>query len=690
MRAFVLWLLLAIGVWAQPKDISFQKITGGAFAGFNDDEKAEKAWEASAKFMKPTAEPGLWDLDQLRVQSFRAGKVQATFTSPYGSMNPTHRAAQGTSPITAQSPAFNLKGDGWSWRSTNQGDSFAVLANVVAELDLAKPIMRRWRIHAQRLDATPGATGTLLIFQGNIVMDRFGERITCERVECLLDDGPKGDGLCRTITAIGKVVRSAEKQTLRGDLALFDLKSDTLEMNGQVELDEPGLKASAERLQHATKLGVTKLWAADGKTVQLHTERKPGEKADISGNRVTLTRDDKRGLSSVEVQDNARYVSAQEQILARRILASETRAGASDILATGGVKGQLDGVIFEAGKAQWDRTKRLLVLEELPRLTDPNGIETAGFSIRMDLPHNRMEVRSAPGIRAAIRMPAGEEGGSPGLAEANQVVVTQEDGAMQIELLGSVHYVAAGVTTDSDQLVGFALPRAKGQKEFALNRAILTGHVRYAQSGLRCAADRIDLSPAVQVEEILKKDILTGNPRLLTLSGGKDLTRPRLFVTFSDGKSAEFIADAQEILTTPALTKFFLRGAVGMVSGDTEAACDLLEGIASPEKSGRQVARQMIGRGNVNVTAGGSLAKGNTLEILPEKEEARLFGNARIRDKSGNEGIPAKEIRYDMKNKAWHMGSAADEEAPGQVVRPKIFLGREFTLPEVKSLDNGR
>jgi hypothetical protein len=176
----------------------------------------------------------------------------------------------------------------------------------------------------------------------------------------------------------------------------------------------------------------------------------------------------------------------------------------------------------------------------------------------------------------------------------------------------------------------------------------------------------------------------------LTLSGGKDLTRPRLFVTFSDGKSAEFIADAQEILTTPALTKFFLRGAVGMVSGDTEAACDLLEGIASPEKSGRQVARQMIGRGNVNVTAGGSLAKGNTLEILPEKEEARLFGNARIRDKSGNEGVPAKEIRYDMKNKAWHMGSAADEEAPGQVVRPKIFLGREFTLPEVKSLDNGR
>ena len=49
MRAFVLWLLLATGVWAQPKDISFQQISGGSFAGFSDDEKAEKAWEASAK-----------------------------------------------------------------------------------------------------------------------------------------------------------------------------------------------------------------------------------------------------------------------------------------------------------------------------------------------------------------------------------------------------------------------------------------------------------------------------------------------------------------------------------------------------------------------------------------------------------------------------------------------------------------
>jgi hypothetical protein len=36
------------------------------------------------------------------------------------------------------------------------------------------------------------------------------------------------------------------------------------------------------------------------------------------------------------------------------------------------------------------------------------------------------------------------------------------------------------------------------------------------------------------------------------------------------------------------------------------------------------------------------------------------------------------------------MESAPDEVNPGQVVRPKIFLGPNFTLPEVKNLDKAR
>ena len=74
----------------------------------------------------------------------------------------------------------------------------------------------------------------------------------------------------------------------------------------------------------------------------------------------------------------------------------------------------------------------------------------------------------------------------------------------------------------------------------------------------------------------------------------------------------------------------------------------------------------------------------------PEKGSARLIGDARIVDKLSNEGVPAKEVTYDIRTRAWRMDSAPDETNPGQVVRPKIFLGRDFTLPEVKNLDNGR
>ncbi|MEY4307455.1 MAG: hypothetical protein RJA95_823, partial [Verrucomicrobiota bacterium] len=236
----------------------------------------------------------------------------------------------------------------------------------------------------------------------------------------------------------------------------------------------------------------------------------------------------------------------------------------------------------------------------------------------------------------------------------------------------------------------FATPNPKKKSEYELNKAILSGRVRYAQPGLRCAAERIDLTPAVQIEEVLTKDALAGRPRLLTLSGGAGATRPRLFLTSAGGKNVEFVADAHEVLTTPELTKFFLRGSVAMDADGTDATCDLLEGMAAPDKAGHLVARQVVGRGNVVVVASGTTAKGRTLEMQPEKGTARLVGDARIVDKLGNEGVPAKEVTYDTQTRAWRMDSAPDEANPGQVVRPKIFLGRDFTLPEVKNLDNGR
>lgn len=690
MRAFLLCLCLAAGAVAQQKDVSFRQVVGGSFAGFSEDEKAEKIWEATAKFMRPAAEAGLWDMEVIKVQSLRGGKPWAVFTSPQGTMSPAKRAAQGTGVVQSASPAFNLTGRGWSWRSTPQGDSFAILAEVVAELDLAKPLSRRLRLRAPRMDASPAEGGTLMVFQGGVVAERFGERITCERLECLVSDGPGGDTACRSVVASGRVVRVLDRQTLRGDRATFDPKDESAELIGQVELEEPEVKASAHRLRHQPKLGLTQLFAGDGKQVKLHLQRRQQEPADLAGELVSIRRDAATGESQVEVQDNASFLSAQSNLTARRLVATEGRDGASVLTAEGGVKGRLEGNQFEAGKARWDRAKRILDLQELPRIHEARGLEAAGFSIRTDALKDRIEIRSAPGIRAAIRLPAGEVGAAPGLAEANQVVVVTEDGAMQVEMLGAVRYVAGAVTTESEQMVAFATPRPGKPSEYELSKAILSGRVRYAQPGLRCAAERIDLTPAVQIEEVLTRDALAGRPRLLTMSGGTGPTRPHLFLTATGGKNVEFVADAHEVLTTPGLTKFFLRGGVAMETEGTDATCDLLEGMASPDKAGHLVARQVVGRGNVVVVAGGTTAKGRTLEMQPEKGSARLIGDARIVDKLGNEGVPAKEVTYDIRTRAWRMDSAPDETNPGQVVRPKIFLGRDFTLPEVKNLDNGR
>ncbi len=690
MRAAILCLCLAAGAWAQPKDLSFQQVTGGVFAGFSEDAKAEKTWEAAARQMRPGAKEGQWDMEDITLRSFRDGRPLARFVSPSGVMTPAARSAEGADKVRATSPSFDLAGKGWSWRSTPQGDTFAIFADVVAELDLTKPEPRRLRLRALRLDASPAPGGTLMIFTGGVVAERAGERTTCERLECLVSDGPGGDTDVRSLVATGGVVRVVGVQTLRGDRATFEPKEDSAELVGHVEIDEPEAKGSAQRLRHQPKLGLTELHAGDGQPVRMQLRRKQEAPADLTGARIMLRRDPAAGLTRIEVQDEATYVSADTRLAARRLVAVEAKAGGGQLEAEGDVKGRLEGSEFTAGKARWDRKTKVVDLADSPRLREKRGLEAAGFSIRTDALKDRIEIRSAPGLRAALRLPPEENGGVPGLAEADQIVVVTEDGAMQAELLGSVRYVAGQVVTSSDQMVAFGLPVPKKRGEYALNKVILSGSVRYAQPGLRCLGERLDLTPAVQIEEVLAQDALVGQPRLLTLSGGVGPTRPRLFLSQGVGQEVAFVADAHEVLHTPALTKFFLRGAVVIDSLATDATCDLLEGLASPDKAGRLVARRIVGRGNVGVVAGGASAKGRALEMNPELGTARLLGDARILDKNGNEGVPAKEVTYDLKTKSWRMDSAPDDLNPGQVVRPKIFLGRDFTLPEVKSLDKGR
>ena len=112
MRAAILCLCLAAGALAQPKDLSFQQVTGGVFAGFSEDAKAEKVWEAAAKQMRPAAKEGQWDMEEITLRSFRDGRPMARFVSPSGVMTPAARSAEGADQVRATSPSFDLAGKG--------------------------------------------------------------------------------------------------------------------------------------------------------------------------------------------------------------------------------------------------------------------------------------------------------------------------------------------------------------------------------------------------------------------------------------------------------------------------------------------------------------------------------------------------------------------------------------------------
>jgi hypothetical protein len=345
-----------------------------------------------------------------------------------------------------------------------------------------------------------------------------------------VSDGPGGDAEVRSLVATGRVVRVVGAQTLRGDRAAFDPKEDSAELVGHVEIEEPEAKGSAQRLRHQPKLGLTELYAGDGQPVRLQLRRKQEAPADLTGTRVSLRREASAGVTRIEV-------AGRRHLCFRRHPPERPSAGrrrrARRRRPAGGrrsVKGRLEGSEFTSGRARWDRQTRVVELDETPRLREKRGLEAAGSSIRTDALKDRIEIRSAPGLRAALRLPAEENGGVPGLAEADQIVVVTEDGAMQAQLLGTVRYVAGQVVTSSDQMVAFALPVPKKRGEYALNKVILSGSVRYAQPGLRCLGERLDLTPAVQIEEILAQDALVGQPRLADLVGGVGPTRPRLYL----------------------------------------------------------------------------------------------------------------------------------------------------------------
>jgi len=267
--------------------------------------------------------------------------------------------------------------------------------------------LQRTRIRAERLDAASVERGTQLTFVGQVVVDRRDERLTCERVVCLIEEGPKGEAICRSILAQGKVVRVAGRQTLTGTAADYDLPGEVLLLTGGVTLTEPGFRALAGSLRHEGKTEVTTLESADeAHAVKLNLSRPDEPETELTGRTVVLRREAKSDRTLVELAGRATYVAGKDRLEASRLVATEAKGVTVDLQASGGVKGRADDADFEAAEARWERSAGVLRLLGRPHLREANGFEMTGAAIFSDRRRGRLEVRSRarpPGRRPSAR-----------------------------------------------------------------------------------------------------------------------------------------------------------------------------------------------------------------------------------------------------------------------------------------------
>jgi len=692
MRARYLLGLLSLSLLAQQKDIRFEQVGGGSLSGYTEDEKAEKAWEMNAKVMKPSEDSGKWDMQELSGQTFQSGKPSISFSSPNGVVDPTKRIAEGKELFKAFSSTFNLAGIGWTWKGTSTGDTFSILEDVVAELDLTKPKEKRFSVKAPRLDVTPTSEGTQLTFSGGVTFTRQGEQIICEAIDCILDDSGVGDKNCKIIKARGQVVRTFLDQTIKGDSVVYFPKTDQLNVAGNVKLTEPTLNITSDTLAHDGRTGITLLQATTVPTVAVKAQGKDKSMMELTGRAGRIERDLKSGLQTVVMDGQANFISEQGMLNSQKISVKELTEGGNVLIADGSVRGLVQETSFNAEHARWVQVKGQLELSGKPNLVDKRGIDLMGAQIFSDSLVQKVIVKSDSTTRATIKFRSESVGAEGAKAEANQIVISNSGTSAEADLTGAVKYSMDKMTTESDRLVAYSVPRTVQTKSgvFDLQKLILTGKVRFAQPGLSATSERADFRPSIEVQEILVDDSLKGKVELLTLGGGSGATRPKLFLEMENEKVSEFTADAHEILSTKELTKMFLRGSVAMQSPNINATCDLLEGLARPDKAGNRSPELIVGRGNVTVKADGTTAVGRTMEINPNTGEARLFGDARVRDRDGHEGVPANSIVYDYPKRIWRMDQVVNPQNPKQVIRPKIILGPEFFLPQVKTLDKAQ
>lgn len=675
MRAgLLLGLVLAALAGAKDTPLRIEEARQAAFVGYSEDAKAERAWEIRAEHLEPdAANPGTWKMNQLALTTFREGKVASVFRTARGVAEPDRQAAGGAEPVTVTAQNFELVGTGWNWRGTTQGDTFAILSAVHATLKPGKPGEPGIQISATRVDvASDDKGGNTLRFTGDILLIRGSERLSCERVDCVM---APGFGSCDRLVARGRVLHVDGARALSADELVHDLKGGKINLLGAVRVVDPEFELQANTVQRDLALGVTECLSDSLVRAHILPTKERGE-AILTGKHVVVAPGAGKSGLTFAVDGGAEYVSGPMRLRARDLLVRGGERGDGPITAAGDVNGTDGKVSFTAQRAQLDRVRNQVDLAGNPRLRDVRGYEVAGDTVTAQLAQDRVAVTSAAGVRAALRMRSAD---GPVEAEADRIGVVGGSSQSVADLRGAVRYRMAGATATCDRLVAYA-NLAEGGAEVELSQASMVGAVRYVAPGFAAVADRAELVPAVGVEAADFK----GKPLLLRLrsleSAPAGAPRPRIEIASGEGLAA-FTADRHDVLFGDTAARFALTGQVYSAMGEARASCAELTGAATRDPKAGWLLGAASGTGDILAEVGGNRATGELLQLEPQSNRVSLSGNARVQDKQGRVGIPADRLVFDTRTRNWRMDSAP-AGAGKPTVRPRILLPDSgFTLP---------
>ena len=672
--SLLLGLVLAAVVGAKDTALRIEQARKAAFVGYSDDAKAERVWELRADSLKAEPEkPGAWRVGGLLLTTYRDGKPAAVFRTEQGLAEPDRRAAGGDDPVTIDATNFKLEGRGWNWRSTSKGDTFAILTSVRATLAPVRKDEARIQVSATRVDVTTDEKGgNTLSFSGDVMLVRGQERLSCERVDCVM---AADFGSPERLAARGRVLHVDGPRALSADELVHDLKARQIDLLGSVRVVDPEFELQANSVHRDMALGVTECRS----DTQVRARILPTQgrtEAMVTGRHVVVAPGAGKSGLTFAVDGGAEYTSGPVRLRARDILVRAGAEGDGPITASGNVEGTDGQLSFAAERADLDRVARQLDLSGKPRLRDKRGYEVTGDTVTALLRQERVTVTSAAGVRAALRL--GAEAGAVE-AEADRIAVSREKSQAIADLRGAVRFRMSGSTTTCDRLVAQAeTPAEDGALE--LTRASMAGSVRYASAGFAASSDRAELHPAVGVEAA----DFVGKPMLLRLRSFEDApegaARPRIEVASGDGIAA-FTADQHEVLFTDTASRFMLQGTVLSAVGEARAGCQELVGTAARDAKGQWQLGVASGTGGVEAEVGGNRASGELLQLEPLANRISLSGNARVQDRQGRVGIPADRLVFDTRTRNWRMDSAP--AGPGAApVRPRILLpDAGFTLP---------